>query len=101
MFKFLGELVTFVFVVCVIGGGAAYYDLSSKAQLPSAAKCSGFETATLRDQLLMRGWMFSTSWTVHDLGFIRVAKTGHPDRTSKNDFMLVQIPFTNGSWYKL
>jgi len=101
MFKFLGETVTFIFFVCLVGGCAAAYDLSSKAQLPSAAKCSGFESASFGDQLLIRGWMFSTSWTVQDLGFIRVAKTGHPDRASKGDFMLVQLPFTNGNWYKL
>ena len=101
MFKVLGELVTFLFVVCVVGGGAAYYALSSTPPLPSAAKCSGFESATFGDQLLIRGWMFSTAWTVQDLGFVRVAKTGHPDRASKGDFMLVQLPFTNGSWYKL
>ena len=101
MFKAIGETVTFVFFVLFVGGCAAAYDLSSKPQLPSAAKCSGFESATFGDQLIIRGWMFTTSWAVQDLGFVRVAKTGHPDRASKNDFMLVQLPFTNGSWYKL
>ena len=94
-------MVKFIGLVLVGLCLAAGVDLSSKAPVPCAANCAGYAEATLPQQVLLKVWVFSSSWTVHDLFLIRLAKTGHPDKASKEDFMLIQLPFTGGLWYKL
>jgi len=94
MDKFIGLVLV---SVCLAAG----VDLSSKPAVPSAANCAGYAEATLPQQVLLKVWVFGSSWTVHDLFLIRLAKTGHPDKASKEDFMLIQLPFTNGTWYKV
>lgn len=94
----MGKFIGLVLVGFCLASGV---DLSSKAAVPAAANCSGYNEASLPQQVLLKVWVFSSSWTVHDLFLIRLAKTGHPDKAEKGDFMLVQLPFTGGTWYKL
>lgn len=94
-------MVKFIGLVLVALCLAAGVDLSSKAAVPIAANCAGYAEASLPQQLMLKAWVFTAGWTVHDVFVVRVAKTGHPDKASKEDVMLVQLPFTGGLWYKL
>lgn len=56
----MGKFIGLVLVGLCLAAGV---DLSSKAQVPAAANCSGYAEATLPQQLLLKAWVFSTSWT--------------------------------------
>ena len=94
----MGKFIGLVLVALCLAAGI---DLSGKAQVPAAVNCSGYTEATMTQQILLKAWVFSSSWTVHDIFVVRVAKTGHPEKTSKEDFILIQLPFTNGTWYRV
>ena len=100
MVKFVESGITFVVICVMIFGGAAAMDLSSKPAVPVAASCSGYAEASLPQQLALKAWVFTRAWTVQDLFVFRIAKTGNPDKAEGGDFILIQLPFTGGLWYK-
>lgn len=97
---FVKAAVTAAMVAMVAVVVAATVDLSSKPAVPTAAWCGGFDEASLPQQLFLRAWMSRTKFTVLDIGFVRIAKTGNPEKGEPGDFILVQVPFTGGRWYK-
>ena len=95
----MGKLFGFLIVIAGLSGIAAVHDLSSKRAVPSADKCSGYEDASLPQQLALRAWVFTRPWTVVDLGVVRIASTKHPEEEN-GEFVLIQVPFTGGLWFK-
>ncbi len=85
-------------VVVLVVVGVCAYDLSSKEAVPTAVKLAGYDEQGLATKAAMRVMMMAQpKWTVSNCLLFRVASTGD----SEKDLKLVQLPFTNGSWYKL
>jgi len=82
-------------VVCV-----SAYDISRQEAIPSAAKCSGFNEASLPQQLALRAYVYAQPWTVNNMWVLRVATNGNPQRRNQDDVVLIQLPFTGGTWYR-
>jgi hypothetical protein len=93
----MGKFIGLVLVALCLAAG---FDLSSKPAVPVAANCSGYAEASLTQQLALKAWVFTRAWTVQDLLVFRIAKTGNPDKAEGGDFILIQLPFTGGLWYK-
>lgn len=82
-------------VVCI---GA--YDISNQEGMPSAAKCAGFKEASLPQQLVLRAYVYAQPWTVKNFFFFRAATSGSFERRNQGDVVLIQLPFTGGTWYR-
>jgi hypothetical protein len=96
----INKIVLTVFTVFIIVAGSAAWDLSNQSSTPSAAKCSGYGEATLIQKGLLKIYMTTAPWTVVDLKVVRVASVGDPMSPKQGDLVLVQLPFTGGTWYR-
>ena len=90
--------VVFFFVAVLVCIGA--YDISNQEGVPSAAKCAGFKEASLPQQLVLRAYVYAQPWTVKNFFFFRAATSGSFERRDQGDVVLIQLPFTGGTWYR-